>query len=220
MGYKSAAQRKAVHANKADGGKGHPDNKKGPGRKLGNNALSKLKSKINGPAQTDMSSPVFGFDTGRKPSSGVDAVNAGLAAAANQVTYQSTAGKDIANLGSTIGKAIGIAYGKDSSATKAERLENKSEKVAAKGRKAVDEGRDKKADRLLKRAARLEDKSIDAEEKAYFKVHGKRKPKEVVSLESEGTAGRFRGFLEEDKPKEKKFGARFGNAPIIDENLK
>tara|TARA_R100001509_G_scaffold99002_1_gene57864 strand:+ start:258 stop:542 length:285 start_codon:yes stop_codon:yes gene_type:complete len=34
MGYASAAQRKAVHANKADGGKGHPDNKKkGPGKK-------------------------------------------------------------------------------------------------------------------------------------------------------------------------------------------
>lgn len=34
MGYVSAAQRKAVHANKADGGKGHPDNKKkGPGKK-------------------------------------------------------------------------------------------------------------------------------------------------------------------------------------------
>jgi len=28
MGYVSDAQRKAVHANKADGGKGHPDNKK------------------------------------------------------------------------------------------------------------------------------------------------------------------------------------------------
>ena len=27
-GYKSAAQRKAVHASKADGGKGHPDKKK------------------------------------------------------------------------------------------------------------------------------------------------------------------------------------------------
>jgi len=34
MGYVSAAQRKAVHANKADGGKGHPDNKKkGPSKK-------------------------------------------------------------------------------------------------------------------------------------------------------------------------------------------
>ncbi len=34
MGYKSAAQRKAVHAHKADGGKGHPDNKKkGPSKK-------------------------------------------------------------------------------------------------------------------------------------------------------------------------------------------
>lgn len=51
MGYVSAAQRKAVHANKADGGKGHPDNKKGPGRKLGNNALSTLKSRIAGAPQ-------------------------------------------------------------------------------------------------------------------------------------------------------------------------
>ena len=34
MGYVSAAQRKAVHANRADGGKGHPDNKKkGPSKK-------------------------------------------------------------------------------------------------------------------------------------------------------------------------------------------
>ena len=33
MGYKSHAQRKAVHAAKADGGKGHPDKKKGPGKK-------------------------------------------------------------------------------------------------------------------------------------------------------------------------------------------
>jgi hypothetical protein len=49
MGYASAAQRKAVHANKADGGKGHPDNKKGPGRKLGNNALSTLKSRMGAP---------------------------------------------------------------------------------------------------------------------------------------------------------------------------
>ena len=49
MGYKSAAQRQAVHANRADGGKGHPDNKKGPGRKLGNNALVKLKSRIGAP---------------------------------------------------------------------------------------------------------------------------------------------------------------------------
>lgn len=35
MGYKSAAQRKAVHANKEDGGKGHPDNNKGPSKKKG-----------------------------------------------------------------------------------------------------------------------------------------------------------------------------------------
>ena len=75
--------------------------------------LNRLKSKMNGPAQTDMSSPVFGFDTGKKPSSGVDAVNAGLAAAANQVVSQSTVGQDIANLGATIGSAIGTAYGKD-----------------------------------------------------------------------------------------------------------
>ena len=34
MGYVSDAQRKAKHAHEADGGKGHPDNKKkGPGKK-------------------------------------------------------------------------------------------------------------------------------------------------------------------------------------------
>ena len=180
--------------------------------------LNRLKARMSGPAQNNMSSPVYGFDTGRKPSSGVEAVNAGLAAAANKVVSQSTVGQDIADLGATIGSAIGTAYGNKE--TKSKRLEDKSEAVAKRGREAVDQGRDRKGDRLLARAARLEDRSIDAEEKEYFKKHGKRKPKEVVSLESEGTAGRFRGFLEEDKPKEKKFGARFGNAPIIDENLK
>jgi len=33
MGYVSAAQRKAKHAHEADGGAGHPDNKKGPSKK-------------------------------------------------------------------------------------------------------------------------------------------------------------------------------------------
>ena len=34
MGYKSAAQRKAVHASKADGGKGNPNRKKKTSKKL------------------------------------------------------------------------------------------------------------------------------------------------------------------------------------------
>ena len=34
MGYVSAAQRMAVHANKADGGAGHPDNKKKSPKKM------------------------------------------------------------------------------------------------------------------------------------------------------------------------------------------
>ena len=75
--------------------------------------LAKLKSRMSGPAQSGMSSPVYGFDTGRKPSSGVEAVNAGLAAVSNQVTYQSNVGQDMADLGATIGNAIGMAYGKD-----------------------------------------------------------------------------------------------------------
>ena len=33
MGYVSDAQRKAKHAHEADGGAGHPDKKKGPGKK-------------------------------------------------------------------------------------------------------------------------------------------------------------------------------------------
>ena len=32
MGYKSHAQRKAVHAHRADGGKGHPDKKGSPAK--------------------------------------------------------------------------------------------------------------------------------------------------------------------------------------------
>ena len=55
--------------------------------------------------------------------------------------------------------------------------------------------------------------------KARDAARASEKKKKVASLESGGTAGRFRGFLEEDKPEEKKFGARFANATIIDENL-
>lgn len=56
MGYKSAAQRKAVHANKADGGKGHPDNKKGPSKKklppfLEYNDKGKVVKKASGPSK-------------------------------------------------------------------------------------------------------------------------------------------------------------------------
>jgi len=182
--------------------------------------LNKLKGRMSsyrGPTQTDMSSPVFGFDTGRKPSSGVDAVNAGLAAAASAAPVASNIGQQIADAGSTLGKAIGIAYGNKE--TKSKRLKDKSEAVAKRGRKAVDEGRDRKGNRLLTRAATLEDRSIDAEEKEYFKKHGKRKPIEVSSLESRDIAGSFTGFLKKDKTKEKKFGDRFANAPIINENL-
>tara|TARA_R100000935_G_C2825991_1_gene162324 strand:- start:1459 stop:1872 length:414 start_codon:yes stop_codon:yes gene_type:complete len=80
--------------------------------------LNKLKSRMSsyrGPTQVDptMSSPVYGFDTGKKPSSGVDAVNAGLAAGSNQAPIQNNTAQDIANLGSTIGQAISTAYGKD-----------------------------------------------------------------------------------------------------------
>ena len=93
--------------------------------------LNKLKSRMSsyrGPTQVDpnQSSPVYGFDTGRKPSSGVEAVNAGLAAAANQVVSQSTVGQDIADLGTTIGNAIGTAYGKD----KEEKKDKKTKTIA------------------------------------------------------------------------------------------
>tara|TARA_R100001509_G_scaffold121913_2_gene75819 strand:- start:1283 stop:2008 length:726 start_codon:yes stop_codon:yes gene_type:complete len=43
-GYKSAAQRKAVHASKADGGKGHPDKKKSPAKKYKSPAKAHCKS--------------------------------------------------------------------------------------------------------------------------------------------------------------------------------
>jgi len=56
MGYKNAAQRKAVHANKADGGKGYPDNKKGPSKKklppfLEYNDKGKVVKKASGPSK-------------------------------------------------------------------------------------------------------------------------------------------------------------------------
>jgi len=80
--------------------------------------INKLKSRMSsyrGPTQSDttMSSPVYGFDTGRKPSSGVDAVNAGLAAGSNQAPIQNNTAQNISDLGSSIGQAIGTAYGKD-----------------------------------------------------------------------------------------------------------
>jgi hypothetical protein len=199
--------------------------------------LNKLKSRMSGPAQTDMSSPVYGFDTGKKPSSGVDAVNAGLAAGYSQTPVVSNVGQQIADAGSSIGSALGamgkskrsesISKSKEAGKTgmeaRAQWKKEKSDDLAARGKKAVDEGRDKKADRLLKRAARNEDRSIELEEKAYFKKHGKRKPVEVTSLEPEGIAPMLRsmpvGTNNEEEEEEKKFGARFGNAPIIDENL-
>jgi hypothetical protein len=80
--------------------------------------LNKLKSRMSsyrGPTQVDptKSSPVYGFDTGKAINSGVDAVNAGLAAGYNQAPIQSNTAQDIVDLGSTIGQAIGVAYGKD-----------------------------------------------------------------------------------------------------------
>ena len=72
-------------------------------------------SSYRGPTKVDStkSSPVYGFDTGKAINSGVDAVAAGLAAGSNQAPVVSSVGQDIADLGSTIGQAIGSAYGKD-----------------------------------------------------------------------------------------------------------
>lgn len=203
--------------------------------------LNKLKSRMSsyrGPTQVDptKSSPVYGFDTGKAINSGVDAVNAGLAAGYSQAPVVSNVGQQIADVGSSIGSALGamgkskrsesISKSKEAGKTgmeaRSQWKKEKSDDLAARGKKAVDEGRDKKADRLLKRAARNEDRSIELEEKAYFKKHGKRKPKEVVSLEPEDIAPILRSmpgatYLEEEE--EEKFGARFGNAPIIDEGL-
>jgi len=203
--------------------------------------LNKLKSRMSsysGPTQVDptKSSPVYGFDTGRAVRSGVDAVNAGLAAGYNQTPVVSNVGQQIADAGSSIGSALGamgkgkrsesISKSKEAGKTgmeaRAQWKKEKSDDLAARGKKAVDEGRDKKADRLLKRAAKNEDRSIELEEKAYFKKHGKRKPVEVTSLEPEGIAPILRSMpvgTNNEEEEEKKFGARFGNAPIIDENL-
>ena len=80
--------------------------------------LNKLKSRMSsyrGPTQVDptKSSPVYGFDTGRAIRSGVDAVTAGLAAAANQTPVVSNVGESIAELGASIGSALAAKDGKD-----------------------------------------------------------------------------------------------------------
>tara|TARA_R100000541_G_scaffold58686_1_gene70303 strand:+ start:1206 stop:1841 length:636 start_codon:yes stop_codon:yes gene_type:complete len=208
--------------------------------------LNKLKSRMSsyrGPTQVDptTSSPVYGFDTGRKRSSGVDAVNAGLAAGAAVAPVVSNVGQQIADAGSSIGSAIGAMgkskrsesiskskkAGKTGIEARAQWKKEKSDDLAARGKKAVDEGRDKKADRLLKRAAKNEDRSIELEEKAYHqkrKKNGSKKLGDFVSLESEDIAPILRSMPsgEDTEVQEEldKFAARFGNAPIIDENLK
>ena len=80
--------------------------------------LNKLKSRMSsyrGPTQVDptKSSPVYGFDTGRAVRSGVDAVTAGLAAAANQTPVVSNVGESIAELGASIGSALAAKDSKD-----------------------------------------------------------------------------------------------------------
>ena len=80
--------------------------------------LNKLKSRMSsysGPTKADptMASPVYGFDTGRAVRSGVDAVTAGLAAAANQTPVVSNVGESIAELGASIGSALAAKDGKD-----------------------------------------------------------------------------------------------------------
>lgn len=198
--------------------------------------LNKLKSRISGPAQAQDKNTVYGFDTGRARGSGVTAVNMGLAAGqAQQTPVQAPAGQDIHDGLAAIGAGLAAApdskrkesiskskeAGKTGMEARAQWKKEKSDDLAARGKKAVDEGKDKKADRLLKRAAKNEDRSIELEEKAYFKKHGKRKPKEVVSLESEDIAPTLRSMPvgTNNEEEEKKFGARFGNAPIIDEGL-
>jgi hypothetical protein len=46
MGYVSDAQRRAVHASKADGGAGHPDRKKSPKKMLGTKTIGEKASAL------------------------------------------------------------------------------------------------------------------------------------------------------------------------------
>jgi len=66
MGYKSHAQRKAVHASKADGGKGNP-NKKSPAKKRSDAAKNLLKAVPNKTAYNKLSEmDKKGFDKAAK----------------------------------------------------------------------------------------------------------------------------------------------------------
>jgi hypothetical protein len=62
-GYKSAAQRKAVHASKADGGKGHPDKKKSPAKQMSKLKKSPAKKKVHPKVQKSLDEGAKTYDT-------------------------------------------------------------------------------------------------------------------------------------------------------------
>ena len=64
-GYKSAAQRKAVHASKADGGAGHPDKKKSPAKQMSKLKKSPAK-KYKSPAKAHCKSPAKQIGVNKK----------------------------------------------------------------------------------------------------------------------------------------------------------
>jgi hypothetical protein len=95
--------------------------------------LNKLKSRMSsyrGPTRVDptKSSPVYGFDTGK-----------GLAAGSNQAPIQSNTAQDIVDLGSTIGQAIGVAYGKDKKPKKDKPKKLSANKISKKRNKEAEE---------------------------------------------------------------------------------
>tara|TARA_R100001163_G_C5059766_1_gene196477 strand:+ start:1534 stop:2304 length:771 start_codon:yes stop_codon:yes gene_type:complete len=96
-GYKSAAQRKAVHASKADGGKGHPDKKKSPAKQMSKLKKSPAK-KYKSPAKQAKSKKEMKYDkTAQKAEnaavSGKVRKNSRLVNRANKMNKKNNLGK-------------------------------------------------------------------------------------------------------------------------------
>ena len=126
--------------------------------------LNKLKSRMSGPAQAQDKNQdkntVYGFDTGKARSGGVDSVNMGLAAGQSQAPIQSNVGADIAETMAGIGANIATAM---ASAPEGDRSKSitKSKKDGKTGKEAREIWRKQKEKAKAKKKAEREQKKRD-----------------------------------------------------------
>jgi len=123
--------------------------------------LNKLKSRMSGPAQAQDKNTVYGFDTGKARSSGVAAINMGLAAGqAQQAPVQATAGQDIHDGLAAIG--AGLAAASDGENLRKESI-TKSKKDGKTGKEAREIWKKERAAKKAKEKAKKESKKVEKE---------------------------------------------------------